>query len=106
MPPLPDSHSRDGFIEVLPPGITKATGLAIALERYACTFPGLNFGDVLVFGDMPNDLPMLTAVAEAGGRAIAVANAHPAVRAVTTGVTSGHDADGVARYLEAVLRDV
>jgi Cof subfamily protein (haloacid dehalogenase superfamily) len=95
------THAGLGFIEVLPPGITKATGLAIALERY-----GVGFGDVLVFGDMPNDLPMLGAVAEAGGRAIAVANAHPAVRAATNGVTSGHDADGVARYLEAVLRDV
>jgi hypothetical protein len=95
------THAGLGFIEVLPPGITKATGLAIALERY-----GVGFGDVLVFGDMPNDLPMVGAVAEAGGRAIAVANAHPDVRAATTGLTSGHDADGVARYLEAVLRDV
>ena len=95
------THAGLGFIEVLPPGITKASGLAVALERY-----GVGFGDVLVFGDMPNDLPMITAVAAAGGRAIAVANAHPTVRAATTGVTSGHDADGVARYLEAVLRDV
>jgi Cof subfamily protein (haloacid dehalogenase superfamily) len=94
------THAGLGFIEVLPPGITKATGLAIALERY-----GVGFGDVLVFGDMPNDLPMIGAVAEAGGRAIAVANAHPAVRAATNGVTSGHDADGVARYLEALLCD-
>jgi Cof subfamily protein (haloacid dehalogenase superfamily) len=95
------THAGLGFIEVLPPGITKATGLAIALERY-----GVGFGDVLVFGDMPNDLPMIGAVAEAGGRAVAVANAHPAVRAATPNVTSGHDADGVARYLEAVLGDV
>lgn len=92
------THAGLGFIEVLPPGITKATGLAIALERY-----GVGFGDVLVFGDMPNDLPMIAAVAGAGGRAIAVANAHPDVRAATTGTTSGHDAAGVARYLEAVL---
>jgi len=95
------THAGLGFIEVLPPGITKATGLAIALERY-----GVGFGDVLVFGDMPNDLPMIGAVADAGGRAVAVANAHPAVRAATPNVTSGHDADGVARYLEAVLGDV
>ena len=61
---------------------------------------------MLVFGDMPNDLPMIGAVADAGGRAVAVANAHPAVRAATPEVTSGHDADGVARYLEAVLGDV
>jgi Cof subfamily protein (haloacid dehalogenase superfamily) len=95
------THAGLGFIEVLPPGITKATGLAIALERY-----GVDFGDVLVFGDMPNDLPMIAAVAEAGGRAVAVANAHPEVRAATTALTSGHDVDGVARYLEAVLADV
>jgi len=92
------THAGLGFIEVLPPGITKATGLAVALERY-----GVGLGDVLVFGDMPNDLPMIAAVAEAGGRAVAVANAHPAVRAAAPEVTGGHDADGVARYLEAVL---
>jgi Cof subfamily protein (haloacid dehalogenase superfamily) len=95
------THAGLGFIEVLPPGITKASGLEIALERY-----GVGFADVLVFGDMPNDLPMIAAVADSGGRAVAVANAHPAVRAATSHVTSGHDADGVARYLEAVLRDV
>jgi hypothetical protein len=49
---------------------------------------------------------MIGAVADAGGRTVAVANAHPAVRAAVAEVTSGHDADGVARYLEAVLRGV
>jgi Cof subfamily protein (haloacid dehalogenase superfamily) len=95
------THAGLGFIEVLPPGITKASGLAIALEQY-----GVGFGDVLVFGDMPNDLPMIGAVAHAGGRAVAVANAHPDVREAAGAITSGHDADGVARYLEAVLADV
>ena len=92
------THAGLGFIEVLPPGVTKATGLAIALERY-----GVGLGDVLVFGDMPNDLPMITAVNDAGGRSVAVANAHPAVRAAAQTRTSGHDVDGVARYLEAVF---
>jgi Cof subfamily protein (haloacid dehalogenase superfamily) len=92
------THAGLGFIEVLPPGVTKATGLAIALAHH-----GVDLADVLVFGDMPNDLPMLTAVREAGGRAVAVANAHPAVRAAAPGSTSGNDAEGVARYLEAVL---
>ncbi|MGY1618709.1 HAD family hydrolase [Geodermatophilus sp. SYSU D00691] len=92
------THAGLGFIEVLPPGITKASGLAVALERY-----GVGFDEVLAFGDMPNDLPMITAVREAGGRAVAVANAHPAVRAATPELTSGNDAEGVARYLEAVL---
>jgi hypothetical protein len=92
------THAGLGFIEVLPPGVTKATGLAVALERY-----GVGLRDVLVFGDMPNDLPMITAVGEAGGRSVAVANAHPTVRAAAQARTSGHDVDGVARYLEAVF---
>jgi HAD superfamily hydrolase (TIGR01484 family) len=66
------THAGLGFIEVLPPGTTKATGLGVALDRY-----GVGFHEVLVFGDMPNDLPMIAAVAGAGGRAVAVANAHP-----------------------------
>jgi Cof subfamily protein (haloacid dehalogenase superfamily) len=92
------THAGLGFVEVLPPGITKATGLQVALDRY-----GVGFSDVLVFGDMPNDLPMIRAVVDAGGRAVAVANAHAHVRAAAPERTSGHDADGVARYLEAVL---
>jgi Cof subfamily protein (haloacid dehalogenase superfamily) len=92
------THAGLGFIEVLPPGVTKATGLAVALDRH-----GVGFGDVLVFGDMPNDLPMIEAVTAAGGRAVAMANAHPAVRAAAADQTSGSDADGVARYVEAVL---
>src|SRR6185312_1481484 len=92
------THAGLGFIEVLPPGITKASGLGVALARYE-----VDFRHVLVFGDMPNDLPMIAAVREAGGHAVAVANAHPAVRAAAPELTSGNDAEGVARYLEAVL---
>ncbi|MCZ2830940.1 HAD family hydrolase [Modestobacter sp. VKM Ac-2986] len=92
------THAGLGFIEVLPPGVTKATGLAVVLADL-----GLELSDVLVFGDMPNDLPMIEAVTAGGGRAVAMANAHPAVRAAAADRTSGHDADGVARYLEALL---
>jgi HAD superfamily hydrolase (TIGR01484 family) len=97
------THAGLGFIEVLPPGVTKASGLAVALEHHALTSPGLGFGDVLVFGDMPNDLSTIEAVTAAGGHAVAMANAHPAVLAAAAGRASGSDADGVARYLEAVL---
>ena len=92
------THAGLGFIEVLPPGVTKATGLAVALAQH-----DVGPGEVLVFGDMPNDLPMIGAVNDAGGRSVAMANAHPEVRAAATTRTSGSDADGVARYLEAVL---
>ena len=89
------THAGLGFIEVLPPGITKATGLAVALERY-----GVGFGDVLVFGDMPNDLPMFR---WAGFGRVAVANAHPEVRALADEITASNDDDGVAVYLDAML---
>ena len=97
------THAGLGFIEVLPPGVTKATGLAVALEHHARSIPGLTFGDVLVFGDMPNDLPMIQAVTAAGGWSVAMANAHPEVLTAASDRTSGADADGVARYVEAVL---
>ncbi|MBA3339214.1 MAG: HAD family phosphatase [Geodermatophilaceae bacterium] len=88
------THAGLGFIELCPPGVTKATGLAVALERY-----GVDRRDVLVFGDMPNDLPMFGWA----GRAVAVANAHPDVLAVADDVTGTNDDDGVADYLERHL---
>jgi hydroxymethylpyrimidine pyrophosphatase-like HAD family hydrolase len=52
---------------------------------------------------MPNDLPMIEWIRDSGGRAVAVANAHPSVHAAAPEVTSGHEVDGVARYLERML---
>jgi hydroxymethylpyrimidine pyrophosphatase-like HAD family hydrolase len=56
--------------------------------------------DVLVFGDMPNDLSMF---AWAGWHRVAVANAHPLLRAAADEVTLSNDDDGVAIYLERML---
>jgi hydroxymethylpyrimidine pyrophosphatase-like HAD family hydrolase len=50
---------------------------------------------VIAFGDMPNDVPMLTWA----GHSVAMANAHPAVREVADDVTLTNDEDGVAEYL-------
>jgi Cof subfamily protein (haloacid dehalogenase superfamily) len=84
-----------GYIEICPPGVDKATGLAtVALVL------GVDPGDVLVFGDMPNDIPMFR---WAGFGRVAVANAHPALRALADEVTASNDEDGVARYLDAML---
>ena len=57
-------------------------------------------GDILVFGDMPNDLSMF---GYAGWRRVAVANAHPDLLAVADEVAAACDDDGVARYLERLL---
>jgi hydroxymethylpyrimidine pyrophosphatase-like HAD family hydrolase len=84
-----------GYIEICPPGVDKATGLAVV-----ATALGVDPDDILVFGDMPNDLPMFR---WAGFGRVAVANAHPDVLALADEVTLSNDEDGVAVYLDAML---
>jgi Cof subfamily protein (haloacid dehalogenase superfamily) len=84
-----------GFIEILPPGVDKGSGLAVVAEAL-----GVDPGDVLVFGDMPNDLPMFE---WAGWARVAVANAHPAVRRAADEIAPRNDDDGVAVYLDRLL---
>jgi len=84
-----------GFIEICPPGVDKASGLAV-VARVLDVDPA----DVLVFGDMPNDLPMFD---WAGWERVAVSNAHPSVRAVADEITLRNDDDGVAIYLDRLL---
>jgi hydroxymethylpyrimidine pyrophosphatase-like HAD family hydrolase len=84
-----------GYIEICPPGVDKASGLAVVAQAL-----GVDPDDVLVFGDMPNDLPMFV---WAGFGRVAVANAHAAVLAAADEVTLSNDADGVAVYLDAML---
>ncbi|GGM11214.1 HAD family hydrolase [Dactylosporangium sucinum] len=85
-----------GYIEICPPGVDKASGLA-----FVATALGVDPGDVLVFGDMPNDLPMFR---WAGFGRVAVANAHPQLRAIADEITLTNDEDGVAVYLDAMLK--
>jgi hydroxymethylpyrimidine pyrophosphatase-like HAD family hydrolase len=65
-----------------------------------CAELGIVASQVLAFGDMPNDLPMLSWA----GRGIAVANAHPEVIACAVEVTGSNDEDGVACVLERLAR--
>jgi hypothetical protein len=48
---------------------------------------------------MPNDVAAFDWVREGGGRAVAMAHAHPEVLAAATDVTGSNDADGVAAFL-------
>jgi HAD superfamily hydrolase (TIGR01484 family) len=86
------SHSNGkGLIEAAAAGVSKATAVAALAARH-----GIGAADVIAFGDMPNDLPMLTWA----GTSCAVANAHPDVLAAATYVIGSNDDDGVAEYLE------
>ena len=83
------------YVEICPPNVDKATGLSVVADAV-----GVDPADVLVFGDMPNDLPMF---AWAGWSRVAVANAHPEVLAAADEVTLSNDQDGVAVYLDRLL---
>lgn len=89
--------SDDALAEISAPGVTKATGLAAVAARH-----GVGPEDVVVFGDMPNDIAAFDWVREAGGRAVAMAHAHPDVLAAATDVTGTNDDDGVAAFLASL----
>ncbi|MFB6788299.1 HAD family hydrolase [Streptomyces olivaceus] len=80
-----------GVVELLPLGLSKATGLSLAARRL-----GLKAADTIAFGDMPNDVPMFGWAA----RGVAMANAHEELKAVADEVTSSNDEDGIAVMLE------
>jgi Cof subfamily protein (haloacid dehalogenase superfamily) len=89
--------SSDALAEISALGVTKATGLAKVAARH-----GVDPADVVVFGDMPNDVAAFDWVREAGGRAVAMAHAHPEVLAAATDVTATNDEDGVAAFLRSL----
>jgi len=83
--------TNNGLIEIVPLGTSKATGIeqiARPLEIAA--------EEVVAFGDMPNDLPML----RWAGHGVAMGNAHPDVQAAADEVTTRNNDDGVGRVLE------
>ncbi|MER6556175.1 HAD family hydrolase [Streptomyces sp. NPDC001027] len=86
--------SGPGTVELQPCGITKATGLALAAEHL-----GLRPEDTVAFGDMPNDIPMFDWAAHG----VAMANAHPELKAVADEVTTSNEDDGVAVVLERLF---
>lgn len=85
-----------GLAEIGPSGVSKASALAAWCERR-----GIDASQVWAFGDMPNDVPMLTWA----GRSFAVAGAPPEVRDAATDTCGSNDADGVARALLPLLED-
>ncbi|MGY6023808.1 HAD family hydrolase [Streptomyces spinosirectus] len=84
----------EGIVELLPLGLSKATGLSLAARRL-----GLKAAGTIAFGDMPNDIPMF-AWASHG---VAMANAHEQLKAVAQEMTSSNEEDGIAVVLERLL---
>lgn len=85
------THSGSAFVEVSAAGVTNASALAVY-----CSERGIAAREVVAFGDMPDDAPMLAWA----GCGVAVANAHPDLLAVADRRTASNDEDGVAVLLE------
>ncbi|MFF1955952.1 Cof-type HAD-IIB family hydrolase [Streptomyces sp. NPDC058220] len=86
--------SPTALLEVSGLGVSKASTLALC-----CAERGISSDEVVAFGDMPNDLEMLTWA----GTSYAMGNAHPDVLAAASGRTATNNEDGVAVVIEEIL---
>jgi Cof subfamily protein (haloacid dehalogenase superfamily) len=82
------------LVEISAAGVTKATTLATLAAEL-----GAGPDEVIAFGDMPNDLPLL----EWAGTSYAMANAHPTVLEMADHTAPHNDEDGVATVLRRVF---
>jgi len=83
--------TNNGLVEISATGISKAVGVAEVARPLE-----ISAEDVVAFGDMPNDVPML----RWAGHGVAMGNAHPEAIAAANEVTAPNDDDGLARVLE------
>lgn len=89
------THSTDeSFLEISHPRAHKAATVERLLEQ-----SGIAPGEVVAFGDMPNDIELL----RWSGLGVAMANAAPSVQEAADEVTASNDEDGVALVIERVL---
>jgi Cof subfamily protein (haloacid dehalogenase superfamily) len=90
------THSTsETFLELSHPDVHKAA----TVERLLLE-AGVAPAEVVAFGDMPNDRELI----EWAGLGVAVANAHPKLKAVADEVTASNDDDGVAQVIERILQ--
>jgi hypothetical protein len=82
------------LVEISAAHVTKASTLALLCDEL-----GVAPDEVVAFGDMPNDLPMLAWA----GTSYAVANAHPSVLEAVDHVAPTNDEDGVAQVLAGMF---
>lgn len=80
--------------EISAPGVTKASALARLCDRL-----GVPPADVVAFGDMPNDIAMLSWA----GTSYAMADAHPTAIEVADHVAPPCADEGVAQVVASLL---
>lgn len=84
------------FVEIVAPGVTKATGL-----EQLCDHLSINAREVAAFGDGLNDIEML----RWAGHSYVMDGAADAVREAAKGIAVSNMDDGVARQVIDFLRD-
>lgn len=82
---------QEGVLEVAAPNVTKRRGVEWLAKQH-----GIAQEETIAFGDMPNDIEMLTWA----GCGVAMENALPAVKAAADAVTVANHQAGVAKALE------
>lgn len=88
------TSSGHGDIDVIQPGVNKASGLKRLGQRL-----GIELSEMCAFGDGGNDLEMLQAV----GLGVAMQNASPQVAAIADDHTLDNNHAGVLAYLEKLF---
>lgn len=86
--------SVGSLVEMSAAGVTKASTLELL-----CAELGVAAEEVVAFGDMPNDIPMLTWA----GTSYAMGNGHPSTIAAAGRTAPHNDEDGVAQVLEELF---
>jgi len=88
------SDPSNFMLEISAPGVNKASALAWLADSL-----GVRAADVVAFGDMPNDVPMLAWA----GCGYAMADGHPEAIAAASAQAPPCAQDGVAQVLERLL---
>lgn len=83
------------IIEIIRYGINKWNGVQRIADYY-----GIPRQCIIAFGDEDNDLEMI----QQAGQGIAMGNAIPSLKEIADSVTASNEEDGIALYLEKVLR--
>lgn len=89
-------RSEPFFMEVMPLGVDKASGLKRILE-----VTGIGREELIACGDGFNDVSMI----EFAGLGVAMENAQDAVKAIADEITDSNDDDGVARIVEKYMKN-
>jgi len=86
--------SGDGYFDLLIPGVNKAVGLQVLMDRW-----GIDAGEVAAFGDSYNDVEML----RMAGHAYAMGQAPDDIKETAGNVAPTNDEDGELAVLEGLL---